>query len=96
MKTRTLCLNCKSAYEDAGYRVYQIKNQYIKGKCEICSKAGYDYSIKKSVSQGEKMCNHQWKKVGECHVCIRCGITRLPNGQIFFDKKIVNYKSKRR
>lgn len=47
MTIRTLCLNCKSVYERAGYKVYKIKNQEIKSECEICRKAGYDYYIKK-------------------------------------------------
>lgn len=37
------------------------------------------------------MCSHLWKRVGECFVCIKCGITRLPNGRIFFDRKLPNF-----
>ena len=42
------------------------------------------------------MCPHIWKKYNEVHFCVRCGLTRLPNGQIFFDRKLPTYKSKKR
>lgn len=41
------------------------------------------------------MCGHSWQKIGECWVCIKCGITRLPNGQLYFDRKLPNYKPKK-
>lgn len=42
------------------------------------------------------MCSHEWKKVNEIFVCMRCGLTRTPNGNLLFDKGIVNYKPKKR
>lgn len=33
-------------------------------------------------------------RIGECKVCLQCGMTILPNGKVFFDKNIVNYKPK--
>lgn len=42
------------------------------------------------------MCNHSnTKRVGELKVCLKCGMTVLPNGQIFFDRELPNYKSKK-
>jgi hypothetical protein len=41
------------------------------------------------------MCSHNWKKVNDVSVCIRCGMTRTHDGKIMFDKKIVNYKPKK-
>lgn len=37
------------------------------------------------------MCKHEFIKVFNCKVCVRCGLTRLPNGRIFIDKSIPNY-----
>ena len=42
------------------------------------------------------MCQHDFKKVNDCLVCCKCGLTTLPNGKIIFDRKIVNYKPKKR
>lgn len=42
------------------------------------------------------MCSHEWKRVNEVLVCMRCGLTKMPNGKLMFDKKIVNYKSPKR
>lgn len=42
------------------------------------------------------ICRHEFIKVNEVIVCKRCGLTRTEDGKIMFDKKIVNYKSKRR
>ena len=41
------------------------------------------------------MCNHAWKKVNDVWVCVKCGLTRLESGHIFFDKQIISYKRKR-
>ena len=50
-----------------------------------------------SGSEVEKVCAHTcWKKVNDVHVCPRCGLTKTHDGKIFFDKKIVNYKPKRK
>lgn len=42
------------------------------------------------------MCGHVWKKYNDTWVCVRCGITKLPDGKIIFDRKLPNYKSKKR
>ena len=42
------------------------------------------------------MCSHVWKKVNDVQVCVRCGLTRIADGRILFDRKIVNYKSKKK
>ena len=96
MEIRTLCLRCKSAYEGAGYKVYKISNQTIKGECDLCSRAGYDYYIKEEIQRGNTMCSHSWQKINDVFVCTKCGITRTFDGKIIFDRKIVNYKPKKR
>lgn len=35
------------------------------------------------------MCGHQFKKINDVSVCIRCGLT-IANKKIFFDKSLVN------
>lgn len=42
------------------------------------------------------MCSHQWQKVNDVLVCIRCGLTRTTDGKIIFDRKLPNYKPKKR
>ncbi len=42
------------------------------------------------------MCNHVWRKVNDVLVCTRCGLTRTPDGKILFDRKLPNYKPKKR
>ena len=42
------------------------------------------------------MCGHEWKKVNEVWVCLRCGLTKMPDGRILFDRKLPNVKSKKR
>lgn len=42
------------------------------------------------------MCGHQWKRVNDVQICLRCGITRIYNGHVLFDRKIINYKPKKR
>ena len=42
------------------------------------------------------MCTHEWKKINDVQVCARCGLTRTYDGKVFFDKKVVNYTSKKR
>ena len=41
------------------------------------------------------MCSHNWQKVNDVQVCMRCGLTRTFDGKIIFDRKIANYKSKK-
>ena len=42
------------------------------------------------------MCNHaNKKKFGEVYVCLKCGLTILPDGRIFFDRKLPNYRPKK-
>lgn len=40
------------------------------------------------------MCGHQWKKYNDVWYCTKCGIIRLPNNKIIFDRKLVNYTKK--
>lgn len=42
------------------------------------------------------MCAHEWKKVNDIWVCMRCGLTRTETGHIQYDKPIVNYKRRRK
>lgn len=42
------------------------------------------------------MCSHIWKKINEVQVCVRCGLTRLPNGRMFFDRALPNYLDKKK
>lgn len=42
------------------------------------------------------MCSHSWQRVNDVRVCLKCGLTTTFDGKIFFDRKIVNYKSKKR
>ena len=42
------------------------------------------------------MCTHKWIKMNDTSVCTKCGLTVLPDKTMFFDKTIVNYKSKKR
>ena len=42
-------------------------------------------------------CNHSnTKKVNDIKVCLQCGMSIMPDGKIYFDKDIVNYRPKRR
>lgn len=45
MDTRVLCKKCKSAYEDAGYRVFYIHKQECKQSCDICGRDGFEYGV---------------------------------------------------
>lgn len=42
------------------------------------------------------MCSHIWTKVNDILICKKCALNLLPDGTLFFDKKIINYKSKKR
>ena len=42
------------------------------------------------------MCKHQWQKINDVNVCLNCGMTITPDGKIMFDRKIANYKHKKR
>lgn len=42
------------------------------------------------------MCKHDIKQVNNVRVCVKCGLTRTPDGRIMFDKKIVNFKYNRK
>ena len=42
------------------------------------------------------MCAHTWKKINDVYVCVKCGLTKTFDGHIIFDRKIVNYNSKKR
>lgn len=40
------------------------------------------------------MCRHEWRKVNDVLVCLRCGLTRTYDGKVIFDRKMANYKRK--
>lgn len=42
------------------------------------------------------MCSHNWLNINDVIFCTRCGITKTNDGKIIFDRKIANYKSKKR
>ena len=42
------------------------------------------------------MCSHEWRKINDVKVCMRCGITVTHDGKILFDKKIKDYRPKKR
>lgn len=42
------------------------------------------------------MCNHEVVQIGNCKVCIKCGMTLLDNSRIFLDRKLPNYKPKKK
>lgn len=44
---RTLCKRCAGDYRTAGFRTVPDGFQVIKGSCDLCGRAGYDYVIKK-------------------------------------------------
>ena len=92
-ETRILCYKCKSDYESAGYKLHKVVTNLIKDKCEICGKAGYEYYIR----NGENMCNHSnTKKINNVRVCLKCGLTITDDGKVLFDRKLPNYKSKKK
>ena len=42
-------------------------------------------------------CTHSnTKKVNDLKICLSCGLTLTPDGKVVFDRKIVNYKPKKR
>lgn len=43
------------------------------------------------------MCSHtNTQKINGVKVCLKCGLTLTNDGRVIFDKKIVNYKPRRR
>lgn len=42
------------------------------------------------------MCGHSWRRVCDMWVCMRCGMTRLNDGRILLDRKLINMKPKKR
>ena len=43
------------------------------------------------------MCPHSHiKKINDLTVCLQCGITLTPDGKVIFDRKLVNYKPKKK
>lgn len=43
------------------------------------------------------MCNHSnTVRINDVRVCLRCGMTLTLDGKVIFDRKIANYKSKKR
>lgn len=41
------------------------------------------------------MCSHNWQRFGEVWACLNCGLTKMPDGKIIFDRKLPNYKPKK-
>lgn len=41
------------------------------------------------------MCTHFFRRFNDVMVCMRCGLTKLPDGAYMFDKKLINRKEKR-
>lgn len=35
-------------------------------------------------------CNHLWQRYNEVHICVKCGLTKLSDGTMFFDRKYSN------
>lgn len=43
------------------------------------------------------MCSHtNTQKINDVRVCLDCGLTMTQDGHFLFDRKIVNYKSKKK
>ena len=42
------------------------------------------------------MCSHNWIKYNDITACTKCGLTRTDDGKVIFDKKLPNYKPKKR
>ena len=42
------------------------------------------------------MCKHEVIKICDCKVCLKCGMTLLDYNKIFLDRKLPNYKSKKK
>ncbi len=42
------------------------------------------------------MCSHEWRQINDVSVCTRCGLTRTKSGKIIFDRKLPNYRHKKR
>ena len=43
------------------------------------------------------MCTHSnTQKINDVRVCLRCGMTLTNDNKIIFDRKIVNYKPKKK
>lgn len=54
------------------------------------------YKRKQEQERGN-MCTHgNTQKINGFRVCMNCGLTVLPDGRIMFDKKICNYKPRKR
>lgn len=42
------------------------------------------------------MCKHEFIQLNDVTACLKCGLTRTASGKIFFDKKLPNYKPKKK
>lgn len=42
------------------------------------------------------MCNHEFVTVNDVRVCQRCGMTVTYDNKVLFDRKIANYKPKKK
>lgn len=53
--------------------------------------------MKVILQERKTMCTHgNTKKINDVRVCLNCGMTITHDNKVIFDRKIVNYKSKRR
>lgn len=42
-------------------------------------------------------CRHNWKQINDVQFCTKCGITRVNNEKVMFDRKLPNHlKNKKR
>lgn len=46
------------------------------------------------LERSERVCKHQWYKVNDIYICLKCGFTAIKanKGQIILDRKLINYK----
>lgn len=43
------------------------------------------------------MCTHgNTVKINDVRVCLKCGLTLTPDNKVIFDRKLPNYKNKKR
>lgn len=42
------------------------------------------------------MCSHKWIECNDVTACVKCGLTRIRDGKVIFDKRLPNYKLKKR
>lgn len=42
------------------------------------------------------MCGHQWVEVNDVAVCTKCGVTRVRDGRILFDRRLPPVAAKKK